>query len=173
MFSLTQTEQKPEVESSYESQTVAWWAGACGEVKLKMSGYSLFRIAAFTQCATTHAAAAACRASVLPRTETRGYAKKVAAKGKGKGMAKEELKGPEVCKDPVRLTSHAVGVNIFKQGDDPTLKAPEEYPEWLYQLNLGEPKKLHELESDNLEYWKRLRKENIWRFNRLHKGKKF
>ncbi|KAG7230800.1 hypothetical protein INR49_019614 [Caranx melampygus] len=44
---------------------------------------------------------------------------------------------------------------------------------WLFQLNLGEAKKLHELESDSWEYWKRLRKENIWRFNRLHKGKKF
>lgn len=53
-----------------------------------------------------------------------------AAKGKGKGMVKEELKGPEVCKDPARLTSYAVGANIFKQGDDPKLKPPEEYPEW-------------------------------------------
>ncbi len=53
-----------------------------------------------------------------------------AAKGKGKGMAKEELKGPEVCKDPVRLTSYAVGVNILKQGEDPQLKPPEQYPEW-------------------------------------------
>lgn len=51
-------------------------------------------------------------------------------KGKGKGMMKEEPKGPEVCTDPVRLTSYAVGVNIFKQGEDPKLKPPEEYPEW-------------------------------------------
>lgn len=54
----------------------------------------------------------------------------LAAKAKGKGMAKEAFKGPEVCKDPVRLTTHAVGVNVFKQGEDPVLKAPEEYPEW-------------------------------------------
>lgn len=53
-----------------------------------------------------------------------------AAKGKGKGMVKEELKGPEVCKDPVRLTTYAVGVNVFKQGEDPMLKPPEQYPEW-------------------------------------------
>lgn len=52
-----------------------------------------------------------------------------ATKGK-KGMVKEELKGPEVCKDAARLTSYAVGVNIFKQGEDPKLKPPEEYPEW-------------------------------------------
>lgn len=53
-----------------------------------------------------------------------------AAKGKGKFMVKEELKGPEVCKDPVRLTTYAVGVNVFKQGEDPMLKPPDQYPEW-------------------------------------------
>lgn len=43
----------------------------------------------------------------------------------------------------------------------------------LFQLNLGAAQKIHELEADTWKYWKRLRKENIWRFNRLHKGKKF
>lgn len=43
----------------------------------------------------------------------------------------------------------------------------------LFQLNLGPAKKLPELEPETWEYWQRLRKENIWRFNRLHKGKKF
>lgn len=52
------------------------------------------------------------------------------AKGKGKGLVKDVLKGPEVCKDPVKLTSYAVGVNIYKQGDDPPLKSKEEYPAW-------------------------------------------
>lgn len=52
------------------------------------------------------------------------------AKGKGKGMVKEEFKGPEVCKDPVRLTSYAVGLNTLKQGEDPKLKPAEEYPQW-------------------------------------------
>ncbi|XP_007240181.1 39S ribosomal protein L54, mitochondrial isoform X2 [Astyanax mexicanus] len=103
----------------------------------------------------------------------RGYAKKVAAKGKGKGMMKDVQKGPEVCKDPEKLVSHAVGVNIFKQGEDPPIKPKDEYPEWLFQLNLGPAKKLEEMDSESHEYWKRLRKENIWRFNRLHKGKKF
>lgn len=58
------------------------------------------------------------------------------ARGKGKGMVKEELKGPEVCKDPVRLTSYAVGVNILKQGEDPQLKPPEQYPEWWGRIFL-------------------------------------
>lgn len=51
-------------------------------------------------------------------------------KFKSKVTMKQESKGPEVCKDPVRLTSHAVGVNIFKEGEDPKLKPFEEYPEW-------------------------------------------
>lgn len=138
-----------------------------------MSGYSLFRIVPLTKYITANATTSLCRTNLLNRIQTCGYAKKVAAKGKGKGMVKEELKGPEVCKDPVRLTSYAVGANIFKQGEDPQLKPPDQYPEWLFQLNLGKPKKLHELDSDTEQYWKRLRKENIWRFNKLHKGKKF
>ncbi|KAK2869271.1 hypothetical protein Q7C36_001142 [Tachysurus vachellii] len=104
--------------------------------------------------------------------QTRGYAKKAVAKGKGKGLVKDVLKGPEVCKDPVKLTSYAVGVNIYKQGDDPPLKSKEEYPAWLFELDLGPTKKLHELDPESYEYWKRLRKEHIWRFNKLHKGKK-
>ncbi|KAM9385124.1 large ribosomal subunit protein mL54 [Pholidichthys leucotaenia] len=138
-----------------------------------MSGLSLFRIIPLANCFMGDATMLLCRANTFNRVQTCGYAKKVAFKGKGKGMTKEELKGPEVSKDPVRLTSYAVGVNIFKQGEDPKLKPPEEYPEWLFQMNLGDPKKLHELEPDTWEYWIRLRKENIWRHQRLQKGKKF
>ncbi|KAM4629339.1 large ribosomal subunit protein mL54 [Polymixia lowei] len=137
-----------------------------------MSGYSLFRTISLTKCMTAKTATGLCMSNILCRIPACGYAKKVVAKGKGKGMVKEEVKGPEVCKDPVRLTTYAVGVNILKQGEDPKLKPTEEYPEWLFQMNLGPPKKLHELEPDSWEYWKLLRKENIWRFNRLHKGKK-
>ncbi|XP_034563631.1 39S ribosomal protein L54, mitochondrial [Notolabrus celidotus] len=138
-----------------------------------MLGNRLLKIATFTKCINTNASTLLDRTYSLNRIQICGYAKKVAAKGKGKGAAKEELKGPEVCKDPVRLTSYAVGANILKQGEDPKLKPPEQYPEWLFQLNLGPPAKLNELDSDTWEYWKRLRKENIWRYNRLHKGKKF
>ncbi|KAM8889171.1 large ribosomal subunit protein mL54 [Synchiropus picturatus] len=133
----------------------------------------LFRAAALTRHVTTESATLLYYRNLPNRTQACGYAKKVAAKGKGKGMVKEELKGPEVCKDPVRLTAYAVGVNIFKQGEDPKLRAVEEYPEWLFQINLGEAKRLNELEPESWEYWKRLRKENIWRSNRLGKGKKF
>ncbi|RXM94966.1 39S ribosomal protein L54, mitochondrial [Acipenser ruthenus] len=96
----------------------------------------------------------------------------IAAKGKGKGMAKDAQKGPEVCKDPVKLTTHAMGVNIYKEGQDPPLQAASEYPEWLFQLDLGPPKQLSELDPESREYWKLMRKEHMWRFNKLHKGKK-
>ncbi|XP_051028976.1 39S ribosomal protein L54, mitochondrial [Acomys russatus] len=105
----------------------------------------------------------------------REYAKKPVIKGSkgGKGaVAAEALKDPEVCTDPTWLTTHAMGVNIYKEGQDVALKPASEYPEWLFQMNLGPPKKLEELEPDSREYWRLLRKLNIWRHNRLSKNKK-
>lgn len=103
----------------------------------------------------------------------RGYAKKPVVKGKGKGFVKEDKKGPEVCKDPTRLTTHAMGVNIYKAGSDVKLKEDSQYPEWLFQLDLGPPKTLEERSPDSPEYWKLLRKLHMWRNNRLSKAKKF
>lgn len=97
-------------------------------------------------------------------------------KGGGKGSkgspVGEALKDPEVCTDPTRLTTHAMGVNIYKEGPDVALKADHEYPDWLFQMNLGPPKTLEELDPDTLEYWRLLRKQNIWRHNRLSKNKR-
>lgn len=91
----------------------------------------------------------------------------------GKGtVATEALKDPEVCTDPTRLATHAMGANIYKEGPDVALKPDSEYPEWLFQMNLGPPKKLEELEPESREYWRLLRKLNIWRHNRLSKNKK-
>lgn len=39
-------------------------------------------------------------------------------------------------------------------------------------MNLDPPKKLEELEPESREYWRLLRKQNIWRHNRLSKNKK-
>ncbi|KAM5307191.1 large ribosomal subunit protein mL54 [Glossophaga mutica] len=106
----------------------------------------------------------------------RNYAKKPVIKG-GKGgkggVVSDALKDPEVCTDPVRLTTHAMGVNIYKEGQDVVLKPDAEYPEWLFQMNVGPPKKLEELDPETREYWRLLRKQNIWRHNRLSKNQKF
>ncbi|XP_077716626.1 large ribosomal subunit protein mL54 [Canis aureus] len=110
------------------------------------------------------------------RLLVRGYAKRPVMKG-GKGgkvgVASEALKDPDVCTDPVRLTTHAMGVNIYKDGQDVVLKPDAEYPEWLFQMNVGPPKKLEELDPESREYWRLLRKQNIWRHNRLSRSRRF
>ncbi|XP_055969198.1 large ribosomal subunit protein mL54 [Sorex fumeus] len=110
------------------------------------------------------------------RCVVRGYAKRPVIKG-GKGgkggVPSEALKDPDVCTDPARLTTHAMGVNIYKGGEDVALKPDSEYPEWLFQMNLGPPKTLEELDPESREYWRLLRKQNIWRNNRLSKSRKF
>uniref|UniRef100_A0A8C3J5N7 Large ribosomal subunit protein mL54 n=1 Tax=Calidris pygmaea TaxID=425635 RepID=A0A8C3J5N7_9CHAR len=95
-----------------------------------------------------------------------------AMKSKGKTVPKEALQGPEVCTDPVMLATHAMGVNYFKEGPEVALKPDSEYPDWLFKIHLGPPKKLEELDPDSIEYWRRLRKYNTWQRNRLKKGKK-
>ncbi|XP_077889821.1 large ribosomal subunit protein mL54 isoform X1 [Ictidomys tridecemlineatus] len=111
----------------------------------------------------------ACRAG--PRCPGLAAVAKGAKGGKG-SVVSEALKDPEVCTDPVRLTTHAMGVNIYKAGQDVALKPDAEYPEWLFQVNVGSPKKLEELDPETREYWRLLRKLNIWRHNRLSKGRK-
>lgn len=47
------------------------------------------------------------------------------------------------------------------------------YPTRLFQMNVGPPKELEELDPETWEYWRLLRKHNIWRQNRLSKYRKF
>lgn len=55
-------------------------------------------------------------------------------KVKGKSTPKEQLKGPEVCTDPVKLANYAVGVNYLKDSPEVALKPDSEYPEWYVGL---------------------------------------
>uniref|UniRef100_A0A8V1A7B7 Large ribosomal subunit protein mL54 n=1 Tax=Gallus gallus TaxID=9031 RepID=A0A8V1A7B7_CHICK len=99
-------------------------------------------------------------------------ARALRVKVKGKSAPKEQLKGPEVCTDPVTLANYAVGVNYLKDSPEVALKPDSEYPEWLFQIHLGPPKKLEEMDPDSLEYWRRLRKYNTWQRNKLKKSRK-
>ncbi|XP_040846398.1 39S ribosomal protein L54, mitochondrial [Ochotona curzoniae] len=113
------------------------------------------------------------RVGVSPASlSARGYAKKPVSKGSKGGAVGEALKDPEVCTDPVRLTTHAMGVNIYKEGPDVALRPDAEYPAWLFEMNVGPPKKLEELDPESREYWRLLRKHNIWRHNRLSRNKR-
>lgn len=47
------------------------------------------------------------------------------------------------------------------------------HPIRLFQMNVGPAKKLEELDPETREYWRLLRKHNIWRHNRLSKNRKF
>ncbi|EMP33525.1 39S ribosomal protein L54 [Chelonia mydas] len=85
-----------------------------------------------------------------------------AVKANGEGFSKEELKAPEVCKDPVLLTTHAMGVNFYRQGPEEALKDDSEYPDWLFQMHLGPSKTLEELDPETPQYWRVLRKHNTW-----------
>ncbi|XP_006025827.1 39S ribosomal protein L54, mitochondrial, partial [Alligator sinensis] len=89
------------------------------------------------------------------------------------GQAQEPQQGPEVCTEPAVLAKHAVGVNYYKQGSDVALKDDADYPDWLFQMYLGPPKKLEELDPETPEYWRLLRKLNTWHRNKLSKNRKF
>ncbi|XP_019406223.1 PREDICTED: 39S ribosomal protein L54, mitochondrial [Crocodylus porosus] len=95
------------------------------------------------------------------------------AKAKAKGAAQEPLQRPEVCADPAVLATHAVGVNYRKEGAEVALKDDADYPEWLFQMYIGPPKKLEELDPETPEYWRLLQRLNTQHRNKLRKNRKF
>uniref|UniRef100_A0A8C2P1F8 Large ribosomal subunit protein mL54 n=1 Tax=Capra hircus TaxID=9925 RepID=A0A8C2P1F8_CAPHI len=102
------------------------------------------------------------------RLHVRDYAKRPVFKGGkgGKGAAVgETLKDPEVC----------VWDGVGEPWGRGLLCNPDfcPLPIRLFQMNVGPPKKLEELDPETREYWRLLRKHNIWRHNRLSKNQKF
>lgn len=52
------------------------------------------------------------------------------------------------------------------------IKPESEYPDWLWDIHVGPPKKLEELDPNTKEYWRRLRKQALRQNNRLAKLKR-
>ncbi|CAM4507184.1 unnamed protein product [Lepidochelys olivacea] len=62
-----------------------------------------------------------------------------------------------------------IGVNFYRQGPEMVPKADSKYPDWLFQVHLSPSKKLEELDPEMPQYWRLLRKHNIWCRNNLSK----
>lgn len=72
--------------------------------------------------------------------------------------------------DPVKLTKYCCGANIYKDATDPELKPDNEYPDWLWELDL-EPheRRIEDLDKDTFKYWRKVRKAHIKHQNALSK----
>ena len=75
--------------------------------------------------------------------------------------------------DPERLVNYCCGSNIYVEGEDVKLKPDNEYPDWLWELNIGPPPKLEDLDPTTKKYWQKVRDMNIRRNNRLKSMRKF
>uniref|UniRef100_U5ERY2 Large ribosomal subunit protein mL54 n=1 Tax=Corethrella appendiculata TaxID=1370023 RepID=U5ERY2_9DIPT len=109
----------------------------------------------------------------------RNYAKPVAG---GLGSKKKKLGklGPVVEKkvlpvetDPHKLVNYVCGSNIYKTGEDIKLKSDSEYPDWLWDIHVGKPLTLEDLDPNTKQYWRKLRKTALRRNNQMLKLKKF
>lgn len=88
----------------------------------------------------------------------------------GPAMEKKVL---PVETDATKLVRFVCGSNIYKTGDDVEIKPDSEYPEWLWNIRLGPPPPLEELDPDTKAYWKRLRKLAMKQNNRLAQLRRF
>lgn len=110
----------------------------------------------------------------------------------GKLGAVVEKKIMPVETDANKLVNFVCGSNINIKGEDVKvrstldrytsvmmtkknfqLKPDSEYPDWLWSLHTGPPKKLEELDPETKEYWRKLRSMALRRNNQLQKIKKF
>lgn len=99
--------------------------------------------------------------------------KKIAVKKGGKlGPVIEKKKMP-VETDPLKLVNYVCGSNIYIKGEDVKIKPDSEYPDWLWNIYTGPPKKLEELDKETKAYWRKLRQIALRRNNQLIKIKKF
>lgn len=75
--------------------------------------------------------------------------------------------------DPQKLTTYCCGANFHKTGEEVKLKPNSEYPDWLWQIRLGPPPTLEELDPNSKEYFRKIRKMGLRRNLKLAQLKKF
>ncbi|XP_075216026.1 mitochondrial ribosomal protein L54 [Lycorma delicatula] len=97
-----------------------------------------------------------------------GKSKKV----KAGGPVLEKIVLP-VETDTHKIAKFVCGSNLLKEGKDIELKPDNEYPDWLWNLHIGKPKTLEELDPETLQYWRKLRKMGMKKNNRLRSLRKF
>jgi len=77
-----------------------------------------------------------------------------------------------VEQDPHKLCNYLCGSNINVDDPEPIkLGKDEDYPDWIWDLNLGKPIPSHEMDPNTKDYWIQQHKENILRIRRLERVK--
>ena len=75
--------------------------------------------------------------------------------------------------DAEKLLTHCCGLNYHLEGEEVKLKADEEYPDWLWELDVKRPRPTsYELEEGTLEYFLALREEQMKRNNQIARKSK-
>ncbi|KAK9888922.1 hypothetical protein WA026_001142 [Henosepilachna vigintioctopunctata] len=90
----------------------------------------------------------------------------------GKVAAAVEKRILPVETDPEKLVNYAMGINIYKTGEELKLKPDNEYPDWLWTLRTG-PIPLEELDPNSKQYWRKIRKMGLRRNNKMNSLKRF
>ncbi|XP_077289051.1 mitochondrial ribosomal protein L54 [Arctopsyche grandis] len=117
---------------------------------------------------------------------SRGYAIKTVQSSAGMmGLGKGKkpgagVGGPATVKpvlpvetDAQKLVDYCCGTNTKITGEDVKLGADSDYPDWLWTINVGAPKKLSEMDPTTKAYWLRVRALGMRRNNKLNKIKPF
>jgi len=91
----------------------------------------------------------------------------------GKMGAAVEKKIMPVETDTYKLVNYVCGSNIYIKGEDIKVRPDSEYPDWLWNIHIGPPKKLEDLDPETKQYWRKLRQIGCRRNNQLQKLKKF
>ncbi|RWS30357.1 39S ribosomal protein L54-like protein [Leptotrombidium deliense] len=76
-----------------------------------------------------------------------------------------------VTEDAERIVNYVCGSNIFKEGEDIKIKDDSEYPDWIWEMNLGKPLPLSSMDKNTKEYWERFAIETRIRRFRLMKSR--